>query len=228
MATVPILREPHHAGVQPASDADGPVHVALCHDPKGVPVGYVIYTLRSNRVDHPARGQEIVVRDLVWLDIDACRAIWEFLSRHDLVGRIAWSTAPSDDPALELFSEPRMLRTQEFEGVYFRLIDVAGALAARGYDCDGEINIAVTPDRETPWNEGIWRLTVDQGNARVEKVSAAADVTCNIKALSSAFSGRHRVSRLAVWGLVEGDDQAVRRADALFATRHAPHSPDHF
>ena len=75
------------ANAMAENDTDGPVHVALCHDPEGAPVGYVLYTLRSNRVDHPARGQEIVVRDLVWLNIDACRALWEFLSRHDLVGR---------------------------------------------------------------------------------------------------------------------------------------------
>jgi predicted acetyltransferase len=155
------------------NEADGPVHIALCTGHDDEPRGYVIYTLRSDQVDHPARAQEIVVRDLVWLDIDACRALWEFLSRHDLVGRIVWAIAPSDDPALELFSEPRMLRSRDTEGVYFRLIDVPGALAARGYDCDGEITIGVEADRESPWNNGAWRLTVSGGEAQVASRAAS-------------------------------------------------------
>ena len=209
-------------------ETDGPVHVALCRDPDGEPAGYVIYTLRAGRVDHPARSQEIILRDFVWLDIDACRALWAFLARHDLVGRIVWDNSPADDPALELFSEPRMLRARDQEGVYFRIIDVPGALAARGYDCDGEITIGVGADRESPWNEGTWRVTVSAGEADVERVSSAADVNFSVKSLSSAFSGHRRVARLAAWGLVDGSEDAIRRADALLATRHAPHSPDHF
>jgi len=209
-------------------EPDGPVHTAVCSNSNGEPAGYVIYTLRAGRVDHPARAQEIVVRDLVWLDIDACRALWAFLAKHDLVGRIVWENAPSDDPAVELFNEPRMLMARDQEGVYFRVIDVPGALSGRGYDCDGEITISVGPDREAPWNEGAWRMTVAGGEAQVEAVSSGADVTFNIKSLSSAFSGHRRVSQLANWGLVSGSDDGIRRADALLATRHGPHSPDHF
>ena len=207
---------------------DGPVHVALCTDSQGAPAGYVIYTLRAARIDHPARPQEIMVRDLVWQDIDACRALWAFLAKHDLVGRIVWASAPADDPAIELFAEPRMLHAQDFEGVYFRIVDVSGALTARGYDHDGEVIIGIEPERESPWNEGCWRLSVSGGAAQVDKVSSAAEVTFTIKSLSSAFSGRHRVRRLADWDMVRGDEDAIRRADALLATRRTPHCPDHF
>lgn len=209
-------------------EAEGPVHVALCEDADGKPAGYVIFTLRDRRVDHPARGQEIVIRDFVWQDPDACRALWGFLGRHDLVGRILWNNAPADDPALELFSEPRMLRATDREGVYFRIIDLPAALAGRGYDRDGEVIIGIDADRESPWNEGGWRLTVNAGEAEVTPVSAPAEVNFSIRSLSSAFSGHRRVSQLAAWGLISGSDDAIRRADELLATRHAPHSPDHF
>lgn len=209
-------------------EADGPVHIALCRSEDGEPAGYVIYTLRDRKVDHPARGQEIIIRDLVWLHPDACRALWTFLGRHDLVGRIVWANAPADDPAREFFTEPRMLRAQDSEGVYFRIIDVPAALAGRGYDRDGELVIGIETDRESPWNEGRWRLTVSNGEAEVSPVSTPADITCTIRSLSSAFSGFHRVSRLAAWGLIQGTEDALSRADALLATKHAPHSPDHF
>ena len=209
-------------------EADGPVQVALCNDPAGTATGYVIFTLREGKVDHPARGQEIIIRDMAWLHPDACRALWAFLARHDLVGRILWGNAPADDPAWELFTEPRMLNAQDKEGVYFRIVDVPGALAGRGYDQDGELVIGIDADREAPWNTGRWRLTVSSGEAEVSPVTSAADVTFTIKSLSSAFSGFRRVRQLAGWGLVQGSAEAIARADALLATRHAPHSPDHF
>ncbi len=216
------------AGVLREEAADGPVHVAVCRDATGAPRGYAAYTLRANRVSHPTRAQELVVRDLVWLDVQACRALWEFLARHDLVGRIAWRNAPADDPAPELFTEPRLLQARDAEGVWFRVVDVAQALAGRGYDTDGEIVLGVPADRETPWNQGNYRLTVSSGEASVERSSARAELTLPIKSLSSVFTGFQRVRRLAAWGLVDGGESAVARADALFATRHAPHCPDHF
>jgi predicted acetyltransferase len=209
-------------------DADGPVHVALCRDPAGTPVGYAVYTLRSGRVEHPTRSQEIQVRDMAWLSVHAARALWGFLGRHDLVGRIVWASAAADDPAEELFVEPRLLNARNLEGVFFRVVDVAGALAARGYDSDGELTLSIAPDRETPWNEGTYRLSVSAGQASVERVNAAADVTFGIKTLSSAFTGFRRVRQLANWGLIDGDPAALELADRLFATRHAPHCPDHF
>ncbi len=209
-------------------DADGPVHVAVCRDGQGEPRGYVAYTLRANRIDHPTRAQELVVRDLCWLDVGAYRALWEFLGRHDLVGRIAWRNAPADDPTPELLVEPRLLRRQTAEGVWFRVVDVEQALAARGYDADAEVVLGVPADRETPWNQGNYRLTVSGGEATVARTTARAELTVPIKALASAFSGFQHLRTLANWGLVGGSDSAVARADRLFATRYLPHCPDHF
>ncbi len=222
------------ANVLTAPEADGPVHIAVCRKDDGAAVGYVAYTLRTGRVGHPARDQELKVRDFVWLDIDACRALWEFLARHDLVGRILWENAPADDPAWELFEEPRMLNARDGEGVYFRLVDAPGALAARGYEQSGSLRIGIGPDREAPWNAGTWQLDVEAGTggdgsaAEVRATDAAPDVQFSLKALGSAFSGFRRVQQLAAWGLATGTPAAIARADVLFATRHAPHSPDHF
>jgi predicted acetyltransferase len=55
--------------------------------------------VRNEKVAHPTRAQELVVKDLVWLNADAYRSLWSWLGRHDLVGRISWMRAPVDDPA---------------------------------------------------------------------------------------------------------------------------------
>lgn len=206
----------------------GPVHAALCRDANGELQGYLLYTLNSNKVAHRARSQGLEIRDLVALNLDAYRAIWNFLSKHDLVGSITWASAPDDDPLPELLAEPRMLHAQANEGAWLRIVDVAGALTARGYDGDGQVTFSVPEDSLTPWNQGTYRLTVDNGIAEVECVQTGAEFTIDRKHLASAWCGRHRLQTLANWGLVSGDAPAIARADNLFATRYRPHCPDHF
>ena len=215
-----------HNALEPR-EADGPVHIALSHGASG-PDGYAVYTLRENRRDHPARSQEIVVRDLAWLSPDAYRSLWIFFKRHDLVGRVRWNNAPSDDPAVEYFLEPRLLQTRDGEGFWLRLVDVPAALKGRGWTADGEISITVRDDPLAPWNTGSYRLTVSGGAADVTPCRAVTDIQLSVKTLASLYAGRRSARELSAWGLLDGDSDAVQRADVLFATRHAPHCPDHF
>ena len=208
-------------------EADGPVHIALSHGASG-PDGYAVYTLREGRRDHPARSQEIVVRDLAWLSPDAYRSLWMYFKRHDLVGRVRWNNAPSDDPAIEYFLEPRLLQARDHEGFWLRLVDVAAALKGRGWTSDGEISITVREDPLAPWNAGRYQLTVSGSAADVAPCQAATDIEISVKALASLYAGRRSARELSAWGLLSGDASAVRCADNLFATRHAPHCPDHF
>ena len=209
-------------------DAPGPIHVALSRDAGGEPDGYAIYTLRANRHDHASRGQELVIRDLAWLTPDAYRSLWSFIARHDLVGSVRWDTAPSDDPAVEFFMEPRMLHTRDHEGFWLRVVDAPAALAGRGWDADGEISLGISEDTLAPWNAGNWRVTVSGGSAEVAPGGGNPDLALSVKALALLYTGRRSARELAAWGMLEGEPSALRRADALFATPHAPHCPDHF
>ncbi|MDE0451583.1 MAG: GNAT family N-acetyltransferase [Gammaproteobacteria bacterium] len=208
-------------------EADGPVHIALSHGASG-PDGYAVYTLREGRRDHPTRTQEIGVRDLAWLSPDAYRSLWMYFKRHDLVGRVRWNSAPSDDPAIEYFLEPRLLEARDNEGFWLRLVDVAAALAGRGWTTDGEISITVREDSLAPWNTGSYRLTVSGGTADVAPCPTGTDIEISVKALASLYTGRRSARELSAWGLLNGNANAVQRADNLFATQHAPHCPDHF
>ena len=208
-------------------EADGPVHIALSHGASG-PDGYAVYTLREGRRDHPTRTQEIVVRDLAWLSPVAYRSLWMYFKRHDLVGRVCWNSAPSDDPAIEYFLEPRLLAARDNEGFWLRLVAVASALKGRGWTSDGEISITVREDSLAPWNTGSYRLTVSDDTADVAPCPAGTDIEISVKALASLFTGRRSARELSAWGLLDGNADAVQRADNLFATRHAPHCPDHF
>ena len=208
-------------------EGQGPVHAGVHFDEEGDPDGYVIYTLRANKVDHATRGQEIVVRDMAWLSMDSYRSMWEWLKRHDLVGRVSYRTAAIDDPAPELFAEPRLLHSADHEGIWLRVVDVESALKDRAYSNEGEVTIGLTDDPLTPWNNRAIKLEASTEGAHVSS-SQSAELNMSAKALASLYSGFRTARQLRAWGLVEGRDDAVDTADRLFASSHAPHCPDHF
>lgn len=209
-------------------EKEGPVWVAVCHDADGRATGYVVYTLRADKVDHPARAQELQVRELVWLDQDAYRSLWGFIASHDLVGRVSWTSAPADDPAFEFFLEPRMLHARDHEGAWYRIVDVPKALAGRGYDVAAEISVGIEYDPLTPWNAGVWHLETSTEGAHAHATGETPDIRLGVKAMASLFTGFRSATELANWGLLAGNRDAVVRADAVFRTRYAPHCPDHF
>lgn len=213
--------------VEEKSD-EGPTRIALSYDADKKPVGYVIYTLRGGKVEHSSRSQEISIREIVWLNIDAYRSLWQFIGAHDLVGRVIWKSAPLDDPIAELLAEPRMLHTQDDEGIWFRIVDVEGALAGRGYSSDGSIRLGVEDDRLTPWNNGVYELNVTDGIATVSKTDAKPDIQLSLKTLASLYTGYRTATDLANWGFLEGEHRCIGLANVLFDTPAAPHCPDHF
>ena len=144
------------------------------------------------------------------------------------MGRVAWNEAPADDPAAEFFVEPRLLHARDGEGAWYRVVDVAKALAGRGYEVAAEIAIGVEDDPLTPWNDGVWRLETDPEGARARPTNEPPDIRLNVKTLASLFTGFRNATELANWGLIDGDRQAIARADSIFRTRYAPHCPDHF
>ncbi|MEM7218490.1 MAG: GNAT family N-acetyltransferase [Pseudomonadota bacterium] len=207
--------------------AGKPLHIALSYDAAGEASGYIVYSLHDEQRDHPTRNQELRVRDFVWLDPDAYRSLWRFIASHDLVGRVLWERAPLDDPAPMLFREPRLLQAQDREGEWLRLVDARRALAGRGYDAEGRISIELASDAMTPWNDGAFELSAAPDGASTRDQSSG-DLRTTARALALLFAGRESATRLRASGLLEADDATVAKADRLFATRHAPHCPDHY
>ena len=206
---------------------EGPIYIAIAYDGTE-PKGYVAYTLRAAKVKHRARPQEIKILDFCWLSLSAYRAIWQYLGLHDLVGRVTWETAPIDDPAQEVFQEPRLLHMVDEEGAWFRIVDVPAALSGRGYYGEGETVIEVFGDDIATWNNGRWKLEVLKGNSLVQPTDEEPDIRIDIKSLGSLFTGMRRARELISWELIEGAEDAVARVDRIFETRHAPHCPDHY
>jgi predicted acetyltransferase len=81
-----------------------------------------------------------------------------------------------------------------------------------------------------PWNNGTYVLTSDGQAAMVERDDdSAADIVATPNGLATLLAGRRSATQLARTGRLAGaTEDALRRADALFATTYAPFCPDEF
>jgi len=189
-----------------------PLRCILAEDAAS-PRGYALFSGRE-RWDQDAFLPEgvIEVREAVTADPAAAAAIWGDLLSRDLTTEFHAGMRPVDDPLLHLLADPRRIRTRVTDGLWVRVVDVAGALAQRRYACPVDVVIEVADDGCT-WNRGRWRLTAgaagtpaDSGaaglGATCERTSDPADIALPVRALSAAYLGGTRLGPMAAAGLV--------------------------
>lgn len=194
--------------------------------PAEVYVGDGAYAiLEARHVGTPA-SFDLTVRDMAWRDARAARRLLNLLQGHrSLVRHVEWQSGPAD-PLLLLAREgdPDIVRRLEW---MLRIVDVRGALEARGYapDLEAELHLEVRDD-VLPWNAGRWTLRVAGGRGTVEP-GGPGDLRLDVRGLASLFSGHLLPPALAAAGLADGDSRAMARAALLFAGP-APWMPDMF
>jgi predicted acetyltransferase len=196
---------------------------AAIHEGTDGPDAYAVY-----RMKHEWPGSiprlELVVEDVQATSPQAYADIWRFLLDVDLVERVTASGRPPDEPLLLLLAEPRRLRLTVRDGIWLRPVDVASALAARGYAGEGRIVVGVR-DRFCG-TEGRFELECRADGAACAATEDEPDLSCSVNALGAVYLGG--VSFRELWRagqLVEDRSGALARADALFASDPAPWCP---
>jgi predicted acetyltransferase len=109
-----------------------------------------------------------------------------------------------------------------------RIIDAPGAIAARGYapGLRGAVDVRLV-DRQCDWNDRGWRLTVEDGEGRLEPGGDGA-IEVSVGAFSSLYTGYASTHTLASAGLLRGGTPAERAVlDAAFAGP-VPWMPDFY
>ncbi len=190
--------------------------------------GYALYRVRTEW-DHRGPKGQLEVYEVVALTPRALRDTWRFLFETDLVKTVRAGRLPVPFPLQHLLAEPRALGLVLGDGIWLRLVDLPSALAARRYPASAALVLQVA-DPFCPWNAGRWLLdaTGDADAAgfaggRVTPTDAAPDLVLGIADLGAAYLGGVRLSDLAVAGRVEARAaDALRRADALFASERTP------
>lgn len=230
LRTVPA---PTATTVRPASPADVPACVALAREVARTEPGGLVgsdpwYRRRFAEVrddgdglDVAVRGDEVVgfaewgraavdgpgwrldVGLLVGRDADADRALWQQLGSW-------WSVAPRTrvvsrptDPLVVDLPEHDTAVVEEHTWVT-RLVDVAGAVAARGFP-DGvtaTVPLHVHDDR-LPANDGSWVLEVEDGRGALTP-GGDGRVEVDVRTLATLYTGFLPASVLARRGALPG------------------------
>lgn len=105
-----------------------------------------------------------------------------------------------------------------------RIVDLAGAVRARGYSRHVTADVALAVhDPVAPWNDGRWLLSVANGEARVERIEDDAPqrpdiVALDIQTLSGLFTGFLQPGSLAGAGrLPNASPEALDALASIFA-----------
>ncbi|MFF1695434.1 GNAT family N-acetyltransferase [Streptomyces sp. NPDC058257] len=211
------LSRPHRwwalrAGQPPISPA--PRYVAVHRDADGVPDGYASYSIESGTL---TVDETIATHDTVFT------ALARFVLGHDLVSQVVFKHVPPEHPLRWQFAD---FRAGEVSGdtdwLWVRILDVPGALTARGWFMDGELVL----DVEDPFlgEHGRYLLTVRGNRADCVPTDREPDLSLDVRDLGSVYLGGTAPSTLVRAGHIRAHHPgATALADALFRAEQSPH-----
>lgn len=206
-----------------------PLYIAVYRNADGEPRGHLVYSTSEEPRNKPGPGQKMVVNDFIPLDLEAQAALWEYIRRHDLVGRVQLHGMPEDDSLPSLLLEPRMLDRSTGDQIWMRIVDVEQALPQRPYGSRGELTLAVEGDDLCPWNNGTYLLETDGRTSAVQRTTRSAQLTVSPNTLASLLAGHRSATYHQRAGqLVAADQSCLAIADTIFRTEYAPHCPNGF
>lgn len=198
-------------------------YCAIYFNSSDEPEGYVAYnTSTYERAPDEGPDQKLSVRELIYLNIQAYRALWEFIREHDLVGKVELHM-PVDEPAINMLLEPRAMRLNISDGIWMRIVDADKALTQREYGGPGNVVLEIRDDPECPWNERRFELETDGVNTEVAETNKSPQLTISPNGLASLMTGNASLSELNRIGRADvSDTDQLRYFDFMFSTKYRP------
>lgn len=174
------------------------------------PQGYVMFA-QSDGQEQPLR-----VRDFCALTPQAGQRLLTLLGDHrTMVPGIAWGGTPND-PIVTLLPEQSAKITYT-EDWLLRIVDVAGALNARGYHpaLRAELHLEVR-DPVLHENSGRYVVQIADGAAQVER-GGAGTITLDVRDLAAIYTAHHTPFERRYSGTISGPDDALALLGLVFA-----------
>ena len=190
----------------------------------GRTTGFAVYTLKAeHRADFPAHWypepecQAVVARDLFWETEAAGRSLLGFIAAQRTVGTNLYWSGPPNDP-LGAFMPEHLPQTQSAYQWMNRLVHVGNALESRGYSPDLHLDLSFEViDEVVPGNAGGYRLVIEGGHGRVERMDNAS-MRVGVGALASIYTGWWSPAAAATAGQLTGaSDRELAALTAAFA-----------
>ncbi|WP_369148069.1 GNAT family N-acetyltransferase [Streptomyces sp. R44] len=212
------LSRPHRwwarrAGQPPIAPA--PRYVAVHRDADGIPDGYASYAVGDDRT--------LTVDEVICTGDAVFTALARFVLEHDLVGKVVFKHVPPEHPLPWQLADFRAAEVStRSDWLWVRLLDVPGALTARGWFTDGELVLDV--DDPFLGEHGRHLLTVRDGKADCVPTDREPDLSLDVRDLGAVYLGGTAPSTLVRAGHVRAHRPgAAALADALFRGEGAPH-----
>jgi predicted acetyltransferase len=178
--------------------------------------GYVVFT-QGGRTD------PLTVLDVCALTPAAGRRLLAFFAGYrSMVETLTWNGGPFD-PFVYLLKEPLVAANRSRVKVVrsldwmLRIVDVAGALTARGYapGLQAELHLEVRDD-VLPSNNGRFVVAVADGDARV-RPGGAGRIRLGVRELAAIYTGFMAPAELCALGDVDAPDADLALMGAAFA-----------
>lgn len=181
--------------------------------------GDVVGFASWGREDRGGFGWHLDVNLVVGLDADVDRALWRQLgswwSVAPTAGLVSW---PTDPLVVDLPELDTTVGLQEYWMT--RLVDLPGAIAARGFPPDLDVSVPLhVHDRRLSDNDGAFVLEVQDGNGAATP-GGAGRVTVDVHDLAAMYTGFTSARVLARRGGLQG--ATTEDVDALASTFDAP------
>ena len=145
----------------------------------------------------------------------AARQLWAFLGAHDRsrFDHVEWVGSP-DDPMFGALDWPS-LAASSVQRWILRLLDVPGALEARGYPggVRAELHLDVRDDF-LPGNQGHHVLSVSGGRGKVAR-GGRGELKLDVGALAPLYTGYHSVAEWSKFGRLEAGHYLAGGEDEL-------------
>lgn len=184
-------------------------------DTDGEVAGYAAY--RHGRGRHPY-DYSVVVTEVHGATAAVQRALWRVVGSSGSQAPDVAVVGPAEDPLFLLTGSADPLAVRSEIRWMIRLVDAAGAVAARGWNAAvaGRVDLEVVDDH-APWNAGRWVLEVADGVGRLTRGGSGA-VTVTVGGLSAWWAGYAPARLLAATGHVaSADRRALDLLDGLGA-----------
>jgi len=144
----------------------------------------------------------VFIREMAWRCEDARAGMLQFLMEHVPEGQLLWLELPDDDV---LAGQLAAVKTAvvRYPFLMARIVDIEPCLEHLCYPqtVTAEFSMAVQ-DEFAPWNQGVFRVSVQNGKAVVKKEEVAepdasiADISVTIEGLSQLVMGARSAVQL--------------------------------
>ena len=176
------------------------------------------YVVLLNQMSAAGHDTEVTATDMVAVTPRAAARVLAMLSDYrSIAALVQWFGSPYDVFTASLGVRRHAITLLDYW--MLRVVDVARALAARGYPVATSATLSLqVRDDVLPENQGAYELSVERGECAVRKVPAGA-LSLDVRALAMLYTGFMSATQLARAGLATGDDRTLALADAVFAGR---------